>query len=251
MPELYLRPEFDLPLNLSRMDLQNDSAHKPPHPQGSFPARYAQSSTYDWSSSRTTAGVVSDRGFPDRGFPMNPQRYDDDDDEYNRRRGTVSTDSSTATTDTSGHSSCKSSASGRKAVRRISPMLLHGMQRVTRQLKYDTQWLRVVHSGYGQEVWRTAVVNRGFFLLGSPSAAEGTYVMIPPQYTVEQVIDVMNDINVGVRRQTRYKDMNRSNKSRLHMRCEPFTVSLNSDAKPELVRTNRFCYAGSQDDDTI
>ena len=64
--------------------------------------------------------------------------------------------------------------------------------------------------------------------------------MIPPQTTEEKVIEILLEVNANIRRQTRYKEMNRSNKSRLQIKCEPFVVWLSSDAKPELIRTTRF-----------
>jgi hypothetical protein len=127
-------------------------------------------------------------------------------------------------------------------------MALHEMRRVSAELKHNTTWIRVIHSGYGPERWRQGIRDQGFFLVGSLSAAEGTYVQIPPRCTVEEVIQVLTDINISVRRSTRYKEMNRSNKSRLQFKCEPFTVSLNSDEKPVLVRTKRF-QIGDKDDD--
>jgi hypothetical protein len=181
----------------------------------------------------------------------------DHDHDKRQNVATMSTDSSTESSGQSGSfsgsgsqsSSGKSGESSQREIRPISPMSLNEMRRKSRQMGHETQWLRVVHSGYGLEAWRQGARDRGFFLVCSLSSAEGMYVQIPPRSTVEQVVDVLLDVNMTVRRQTRYKDMNRSNKSRLQIKCEPFIVPVSNEAKPKLVRTTRF-HCGGQDDET-
>jgi hypothetical protein len=114
------------------------------------------------------------------------------------------------------------------------------MKQVTKQLQRDTQWLRVVHIGYGGELWLLLAKTRGFLIVVSLLAAEGLYVEIPPRLTVEEVIEVLSDISTEVRRLTRYKDMSRSNKSQILFKCEPFILSQDCDQPPALVRTTRF-----------
>ena len=109
---------------------------------------------------------------------------------------TLSTASTTATDlsiDTSGQSGSGQSSStfgtsGRRGVRQICPMSFHEMIQRTKQLQHDTLWLRVVQVGYGQKLWRQLVKGRGLFLVDALSAAEGTYVQIPPRFAVEQIM---------------------------------------------------------------
>ena len=44
---------------------------------------------------------------------------------------------------------------------------------MSKQLQRDTTWFRVVHSGYGQEAWQTALQDHDITVLHSVSAAEG------------------------------------------------------------------------------
>jgi hypothetical protein len=141
-------------------------------------------------------------------------------------------------------------SSSKKSIHRISPSSLQDMRRVSKQLQCDTTWFRVVHSGYGQDAWRVAVQSHGLTVIRAHSPAEGTYVRIPEDTSPEDMVLCLTDINLNVRKKTRFKDMNRANKSRLQFKVEPFVVSVASDGeKPALVHTTRFAGLASQKDD--
>jgi hypothetical protein len=124
------------------------------------------------------------------------------------------------------------------------------MRRVSKQLQRDTSWFRVVHSGYGQEAWRAAVQHHGLVVIQAHSPAEGTYVRIPDETSPEDMVLMLTDINLSVRRRTRFKDMNRANKSRLQFKVEPFVVSASMESeKPVLIHTTRFAGLACQKDD--
>jgi hypothetical protein len=124
------------------------------------------------------------------------------------------------------------------------------MRRVSKQLGHDTTWFRVVHSGYGQEAWRAAVQNHGLVVIQAHSPAEGTYVRIPDETSPEDMVLMLTEINLSVRKKTRFKDMNRANKSRLQFKVEPFVVSAATDSeKPPLIHTTRFAGLACQKDD--
>lgn len=159
------------------------------------------------------------------------------------------TESSMSENDASSHASSTSKDS-RKGLHRISPSSWQDMRRVSKQLQRDTTWFRVVHSGYGQEAWRAAVQNHGLVVIQAHSPAEGTYVRIPDETSPEDMVLMLTDINLSVRKRTRFKDMNRANKSRLQFKVEPFVVSSATDSeKPLLVHTTRFAGLAAQKDD--
>merc|ERR1719375_988368 len=60
---------------------------------------------------------------------------------------------------------------------RISPLSAQEMRRVSRNLNCVTTWLRVVHSGYGQEAWRDELAREDLTIVHAKSCAEGTYVL--------------------------------------------------------------------------
>jgi hypothetical protein len=126
---------------------------------------------------------------------------------------------------------------------RLSPSALQDMRRVSRRLSSTTTWLRAVHSGHGQDLWRIELESKGMVVVHSPSPAEGAYVLIPPCTTPEEVARALLQINLGVRRRTHFNEMNRANKSRVVFKCEPFTVHPTGDERPALVRTTRFSQA--------
>jgi uncharacterized glyoxalase superfamily metalloenzyme YdcJ len=103
-----------------------------------------------------------------------------------------------------------------------------------------------VHSGYGQEAWQTALQDHDITVLHSVSAAEGAYVRVPEDKSAEDIVIFLTEINKHVRRRTRFRDMVRANKSRLHFKCEPFVVTPDADQVPALVRTSRFVTASMQ-----
>jgi hypothetical protein len=156
---------------------------------------------------------------------------------------------SSATSDNGDSASINSRDSSKKSLHRISPSSLQDMRRVSKQLQRDTTWFRVVHSGYGQDAWRVAVQTHGLTVIRAHSPAEGTYVRIPEDTSPEDMVLVLTEINLNVRKKTRFKDMNRANKSRLQFKVEPFVVSATESEKPVLVHTTRFAGLAYQKDD--
>jgi hypothetical protein len=130
--------------------------------------------------------------------------------------------------------------SGPGKVHEISATSLQDMRRVSISLGCATNWLRVVHSGYGQDAWQLALQEHGLTVLQAQSPAEGAYVRVPDDKSAEDMVIFLTEINRNVRRRTRFRDMNRANKSRLQFKCEPFLVTPDEDRIPELVRTSRF-----------
>jgi hypothetical protein len=97
-----------------------------------------------------------------------------------------------------------------------------------------------VHSGYGQEPWRAAVAAAGLQCIAARSPAEGVYFNVPDHMDVDQVVDTLAELNLAVRRKTRFREMNRANKSRLQFKSEPFTVAPWTTSRPVLEPTSRF-----------
>jgi len=108
---------------------------------------------------------------------------------------------------------------------RVSPHALEEMQYITDRGGENTVWMRVVHSGYGQDTWRTSLRTCGLTCVFAQSPSEGAYVHLPAGWTRQQLINTMNDINLDVRRRVRFRDMNRSNKSRLQFKQDLLTIS--------------------------
>jgi hypothetical protein len=129
---------------------------------------------------------------------------------------------------------------------RLSPSSLSDMRRVSKRLNCVTTWLRAVHSGHGQDLWRSELENKGLVVVHAPSPAEGAYILIPTSTTAEDVVRALVHINLSVRRRTHFDEMNRANKSRVVFKCEPFTVAPTGDERPNLIRTTRFSQAGTQ-----
>jgi hypothetical protein len=129
---------------------------------------------------------------------------------------------------------------------RLSPSSLQDMRRVSKRLNCLTTWLRAVHSGHGQDLWRSELENKGLVVVHAPSPAEGAYILIPESAAPEDVVRALLQINLSVRRRTHFDEMNRANKSRVVFKCEPFTVSPTGDERPVLVRTTRFSQGASQ-----
>jgi hypothetical protein len=125
-------------------------------------------------------------------------------------------------------------------VHEISATSLQDMRRVSISIGCATNWLRVVHSGYGQDAWQLALQEHGLTVLQAQSPAEGAYVRVPDDKSAEDMVIFLTEINRNVRRRTRFRDMNRANKSRLQFKCEPFLVTPDEDQIPELMRTSRF-----------
>lgn len=126
----------------------------------------------------------------------------------------------------------------------VSRQSFEEMQRESRKLNRNTTWLRVVHRGYGQVAWRTALQELKLTSIIGPFASEGDYVRIPEGVSAESIVNTLTDCNLTVRKLVWFKGMKRANKSRVLFKWEPFTVSPYGVAKPILVETKAF----SQDD---
>lgn len=137
-------------------------------------------------------------------------------------------------------------ATDKAKVHRLSPSAFQDMRRVSRRLNCVTTWLRAVHSGHGQDLWRVELESKGMVVVHGPSPAEGAYVLIPPSTTPEEVVQALLQMNLIVRRRTHFDEMNRANKSRVVFKCEPFTVAPLGDERPVLVRTTRFSQGSAQ-----
>jgi len=108
---------------------------------------------------------------------------------------------------------------------RVSSHALEEMQYITDRGGESTVWMRVVHSGYGQDTWRTSLRTCGLTCVFAQSPSEGAYVHLPAGWNRQQLINTMNDINLDVRRRVRFRDMNRSNKSRLQFKQDLLTIA--------------------------
>jgi hypothetical protein len=81
-----------------------------------------------------------------------------------------------------------------------------------------SQWVRVVHSGYGNDLWRDALRAADLEIVVGSSHPEGVYVRIPEKGDVESVVNQLQAINSAVRKKTTFPDMKRANKSRLQFK---------------------------------
>lgn len=87
-------------------------------------------------------------------------------------------------------------------------------------------WIRIVHSGYGKPLWLHTIEVTNRPVVGSKSKAEGCFVAVLDGETVADVVDEMIAINLQVRRQSRFRDMKRANKSRVQFKSEPVWIAL-------------------------
>jgi hypothetical protein len=94
------------------------------------------------------------------------------------------------------------------------------------KMRYETQaaglsksqWTRVVHSGYGNDLWRDALRASDMDVVVGSSHPEGVYVRIPEKGTVDSVVTELQAINAVVRKKTTFPEMKRANKSRLQFK---------------------------------
>jgi hypothetical protein len=121
----------------------------------------------------------------------------------------------------------------------ISMEIFNEMLEYSKQLNKPTVWLRVVHSGYGQEPWRMALRNCGLRTVLAQSPAEGAYVNAPENCDASDVATYLTEINLLVRRVVRFKEMSRANKSRLQFKSEPIVVHPWDKELPKQYPTNR------------
>jgi hypothetical protein len=129
----------------------------------------------------------------------------------------------------------------RKAkIHRLSPAPLNSMRQVSQSMNCETIWIRIMHTGHGQDLWKADIESMGLVVVHGPSPTEGSYVMIPPWTAPEEVVYTLFHRNLSVRKRSGFPDMKRANKSRVTVKCEPFTVSPTATDKPRLVPTERF-----------
>merc|ERR1719456_1839091 len=94
----------------------------------------------------------------------------------------------------------------------------------------QTRWIRVVHSGYGNAVWHEDLRASNLTFVAASAHPEGCYVHIPPNTSVDDIVNTLTQINLGVRRKTQFADMKRANKSRLQFKNE---VLVNASEGPK------------------
>jgi hypothetical protein len=126
------------------------------------------------------------------------------------------------------------------AVTTVSQPSFEEMQRESRKLNRTTSWLRVVHRGYGQVAWRNELQNMNLTIVHGPFASEGDYVLIPEWLCAQNIVDMMTETNLKVRKIVWFRAMKRANKSRVLFKWEPFTVSPHGDVKPTILETKAF-----------
>jgi hypothetical protein len=93
------------------------------------------------------------------------------------------------------------------------------MQLLTNMWNLKTsRWIRVVHSGYGSATWEDALRRSELSFVAAKTKPEGVYVYVPPETGKDRICQALKQINFAVRRDTYFKEMKRSNKSRLQFK---------------------------------
>merc|ERR1719313_2670479 len=95
------------------------------------------------------------------------------------------------------------------SVQTVSQPSFDEMQRESRKLGRDTTWLRVVHRGYGQVAWRNELQNSNLTIVHGPFASEGDYVRIPEGQSAEDVVNILTESNLRVRKLVWFRAMKR------------------------------------------
>merc|ERR1719352_1067837 len=80
-------------------------------------------------------------------------------------------------------------------------------------------WLRVVHSGYGSQAWAEALKDSVHTHVTTARHQEGIYVLLRKGAAVADLVDDLMAMNLEVRKKTQFKEMKRSNKSRLQFKA--------------------------------
>jgi len=105
-------------------------------------------------------------------------------------------------------------------VSRVSKAAADRMRLLTQLWRQTaTKWVRVVHSGYGNQAWKHDLKNSSHTFVAACSHPEGSYVHIPDGTTVDQIVDDLMEMNLAVRKKTQFRDMKRANKSRLQFKA--------------------------------
>jgi len=114
---------------------------------------------------------------------------------------------------------------------RVGSQPMAEMRLLTQIWRMDqTRWIRVVHSGYGNAVWHEDLRASNLTFVAASAHPEGCYVHIPPNTAVDDIVNTLTQINLGVRRKTQFADMKRANKSRLQFKNE---VLVNASEGPK------------------
>jgi hypothetical protein len=116
------------------------------------------------------------------------------------------------------------------------------MQQESRKLSRSTTWLRVVHRGYGPVAWRSELQKLNLTIVHGPFASEGDYVRIPEGLSAHEIVDVLTECNLKVRKIVWFRDMKRANKSRVLLKWAPFCVFPIGSDLPKMVETQAFSY---------
>jgi hypothetical protein len=121
------------------------------------------------------------------------------------------------------------------------------MQLLTSMWNLTTsRWIRVVHSGYGSATWEEALRRSELRFVAAKTKPEGVYVYVPPEMGKDQICQALKQINFAVRRDTYFKEMKRSNKSRLQFK-EELVVDADGLIKEEEASTSAGSEIGSMD----
>jgi len=106
-------------------------------------------------------------------------------------------------------------------LQRMSRSTISQMQILTKKLNLkQSRWIRVVHSGYGSATWEDALRRSDVSWVAASKKPEGVYVYVPADMGKDGVCQALKQLNFAVRRDTYFRDMKRSNKSRLQFKEE-------------------------------
>jgi hypothetical protein len=106
----------------------------------------------------------------------------------------------------------------------VSNNSLIELRECTQEVGHDTVWLRVVHSGYGKDTWRSCLRSSKHKCYFAQSLGEGAYVQLLPGWKSDDLVAELTEINLDVRRRVRFNKMNRCNKSRLQFKQDLILV---------------------------
>jgi hypothetical protein len=128
---------------------------------------------------------------------------------------------------------------------RVGSQPMAEMRLLTQIWRMDqTRWIRVVHSGYGNAVWHEDLRASNLTFVAASAHPEGCYVHIPPNTAVDDTVNTLTQINLGVRRKTQFADMKRANKSRLQFKNE---VLVNASEGPKVEESGSGSTTASDD----
>jgi hypothetical protein len=127
-------------------------------------------------------------------------------------------------------------------LQRMSRSTITQMQNLAKKLNLKTsRWIRVVHSGYGSATWEDALRRSDVAWVAASKKPEGVYVHVPAELGKDGVCQALKQLNFAVRRDTYFRDMKRSNKSRLQFKEEIVVASSGT-----LVQEDASTSAGSE-----